>query len=272
MAFRYGAEPPLLHQFPGATAAYSLKRIGGRAFTGSFAIRVRRSSDNTEQNIGFNSVGGLDTSALTSFVGANSAFVVKWYDQSGNGRDAYQAVAGNDPRIVNAGVIDSSGGTTGILFDGSNDFLLFDGTNIVNYGTGNLTTYFYANQVTNTSTRTFIDARSTAGGVPWAIETSTSKLSVYNGVPNTSSTNTIAGTWYGHFHTRNSTTSKLFQGNLEVLSWTDSVNYTGGQSVNRIGAGLSNVNYINAYVNTLVIWKGVGMSQSNIEKINYLIR
>ena len=51
-----------------ATRAYSTRRLAS-AYVGS-AIRIRRSSDNAEQDIGF--VGeNLDTAAISTFVGAN---------------------------------------------------------------------------------------------------------------------------------------------------------------------------------------------------------
>jgi len=96
-----------------AAAAYSLRRLRV-AYAGS-AIRVRRSSDNAEQNIGFNAGHNLDTAALLTFVGANSAFIVTWYDQTTNARDAVQATTGNQPRIMNAGVIDRILGKPTIL-------------------------------------------------------------------------------------------------------------------------------------------------------------
>lgn len=71
-------------------------------------IRVRRSSDNTESNIGF-SGGFLDTSALKTFVGTggtDDGFIVSIYDQSGNARTATMATSANQPRIMNDGVID----------------------------------------------------------------------------------------------------------------------------------------------------------------------
>jgi hypothetical protein len=46
-------------------------------------------------------------------------FVETWYDQSGNGNDATQATADNQPKIVSAGSLVSGG----IEFDGSNDKL-----------------------------------------------------------------------------------------------------------------------------------------------------
>jgi hypothetical protein len=116
----------LLDQYPGAAAAYSLRKLR-TAYTGS-AIRVRRSNDNTEQDIGFTSSGDLDTAALKTFTGANSGFVTTWYDQSENTRNSIQGTAASQPRIVNAGIIERKSGKVGIVFDGSNDLL--DGTNI----------------------------------------------------------------------------------------------------------------------------------------------
>jgi hypothetical protein len=47
-------------------------------------------------------------------------FVETWYDQSGNGNDATQSVAGSQPKIVDAGVLVSGG----LDFDGVNDLLV----------------------------------------------------------------------------------------------------------------------------------------------------
>lgn len=93
----------LLDQYSGAAAAYSLRKLDCD-YTG-YAIRVRRSSDNSEQDIGFTSAGDLDTSALLSFVSSNSGYIVTWYDQMST-YNATQSTAGNQPRIVNSGVIE----------------------------------------------------------------------------------------------------------------------------------------------------------------------
>jgi hypothetical protein len=74
MAFHCGPRPEniistfsfLLNEYPNASAAYSLRKVDS-AYAGS-AIKVRRSSDNTEQDIGFVN-NQLDTSSLTTFVG-----------------------------------------------------------------------------------------------------------------------------------------------------------------------------------------------------------
>jgi hypothetical protein len=92
----------LLDDYPNAATAYSLRQLKN-AYTGS-VIRVRRASDNTEQNIGFVD-NELDTSSLTSFCSGTNGFVTTWYDQSGNGRNATQTTAANQPQIVNSGNI-----------------------------------------------------------------------------------------------------------------------------------------------------------------------
>jgi hypothetical protein len=110
----------LLDYYPNAAAAYSVRKLRA-AYTGS-SIRVRRSSDNTESDIGFSN-GDLDTSALTSFCGSGNGFVTTWYDQSGNARNATQSTAGNQPQIVSSGSIITENGKPTLQFDGSNDIL-----------------------------------------------------------------------------------------------------------------------------------------------------
>ena len=90
----------LLDTYTGAAAAYSLRRLSS-AYTGP-AIRVRRSSDNAEQDIGFDG-DDLDTAALLTFVGAGDGLVTTGYDQSGNGRNATQSTALKQPKIVESG-------------------------------------------------------------------------------------------------------------------------------------------------------------------------
>ncbi len=88
-------------------AAYSLRKLSV-SYTGA-AIRVRRDTDNAEQDIGFDSNGDLDTSALTTFVPDNG-YVVKWYDQSGNSNDGVQTNSNLQGHIVASGVISTHDG------------------------------------------------------------------------------------------------------------------------------------------------------------------
>lgn len=112
----------VLDTYTNAAAAYSL-RLLRVPYTGS-AIRVRRSSDNTESDIGFNSLGALDTVSLLSFCGVGNGFVVTWYDQSGNGLNVTQSTAINQPQIVDKGMVVVSRSKPSMLFDATNDILL----------------------------------------------------------------------------------------------------------------------------------------------------
>jgi hypothetical protein len=100
----------------GVWTALALVRLIG-AYTGPL-IRVRRNSDNTELDIGYTATGVLDSAALLAFVGANSGYVVKFYDQSGAGNHFVQATAGKQPRIVATGVFDNQ-----LVFDAVDDCL-----------------------------------------------------------------------------------------------------------------------------------------------------
>jgi hypothetical protein len=106
----------LLDSYGSSAAAYSLRKLSG-TYSGS-AIRVRRSSDNGEMNIGFTS-GDLDTAALLSFVGSGNGFVTTWYDQSGNLKNVTQTTASKQPQIVDNG---------SILLDGTKPTIKFTST------------------------------------------------------------------------------------------------------------------------------------------------
>jgi hypothetical protein len=112
----------LLDTYPNAAAAYSVRLLRS-AYTGN-AIRVRRSSDNAEQNIGFDGSGNLDTTALTTFCSGTNGFVTTWYDQSGNGNNSVQTTAANQPQIVSSGSVIIQNGKPSLLFDGVNDSFL----------------------------------------------------------------------------------------------------------------------------------------------------
>lgn len=116
------AAPGLLDTYSGAAAAYSLRRLTW-AYGGP-VVRVRRSSDNTEQDFIATQV---TDGTLTTFCGAGNGFVRTWYDQSGNNRNLEQSVASQQPQLVNNGVILTSSTKPILLFDGTNDSLRFTG-------------------------------------------------------------------------------------------------------------------------------------------------
>lgn len=86
-----------------AYVAYNPFRKLRAAYSGN-AIRVRRSSDSTEQDIGF-SGNTLDTASLLTFCGAGNGFVTTIYDQSGTGINLTQSTTANQPQIVSSGAL-----------------------------------------------------------------------------------------------------------------------------------------------------------------------
>jgi len=103
----------------GEKLAYGVRKLSS-SYNG-YALKVRRSSDNSTQDIGFDTNGNLDTVSLKTFVGSNSGYAATWYDQSGSGKDLTQATTTKQPRIVNAGVIDLKNGVPSLYFDGVDD-------------------------------------------------------------------------------------------------------------------------------------------------------
>jgi len=122
-----------------AKAAYSLRSLGTRQATlaatgdtvaranGKFVAQVRRSSDDAVKSFTADEVTDGTLLAFVGTGGSDNGFVKVWYDQSvtteagdtATGNHAVQATAANQPQIVNAGALNTSGG---LEFDGSNDF------------------------------------------------------------------------------------------------------------------------------------------------------
>lgn len=115
--FRIGqslGRPLLLDMVSAVPAvAYSLRKI--RSGYLQNCIRVRRSSDNAELDIGFVN-GELDITTLLSFAGAGNCYITTWYDQSMNANHALQTTASNQPWIVNSGVLITQEGLPAIEF------------------------------------------------------------------------------------------------------------------------------------------------------------
>ncbi|KAI1693709.1 hypothetical protein Ddc_22580 [Ditylenchus destructor] len=115
-------------------AAYGLRDLNPSS--NDYAVRVRRSSDNAERDIGFDANGNLDQKALLDFVGrttSNKGFVTKWYDQSGHGVDMLQTDMTKQGVIVDAGkAVTRADGSIAISFNNgrngaNNDYMVANG-------------------------------------------------------------------------------------------------------------------------------------------------
>lgn len=101
-----------------AAAIYGLK-LYRSGYTGAI-IRIRRSSDNQQQDFYANTAGNLTTAAngqgssYATWLGAATGYVTVWYDQSANGVNAQQTDTTRQPIL-----------TTGlkVVFNGSSQFL-----------------------------------------------------------------------------------------------------------------------------------------------------
>jgi hypothetical protein len=98
----------LLDVYPNSAFAHSFRKLR-TAYTGN-CIQIRKESDNSTQNIGFVN-NYIDTASIASFVGAGSAQISIWYDQSGNSIDfTPTGDAGAGFRIVIGGTIQTVNG------------------------------------------------------------------------------------------------------------------------------------------------------------------
>lgn len=118
----------LLDTYTGASGAYSL-RLLRTAYSGAL-VRVRRSSDNTENDFyqgasagDLNTTSGGGGTSLASFCSGTDGFVVTWYDQSGNANNLTQSTTTQQFKIVSSGTVITDGGKPAMTLDGSNDYM-----------------------------------------------------------------------------------------------------------------------------------------------------
>jgi hypothetical protein len=104
----------LLYDYPSAVA-YSLRQLGVYANGEINVVRIRRSSDNAQQD--FNTTQITD-GTLTTFTGSGDGFVETWYDQSKSANHATQATYTLQPKLVSAGSVILESGKPTLEFDG----------------------------------------------------------------------------------------------------------------------------------------------------------
>lgn len=162
--------------------AYSLRKL--RIAYGGFCLRVRRTTTTptvttTTVDLSFDSNNTISLNSAITYVSGTATtatnlgqfcasilngysnpdlvninqniFVVTWFDQSGNGKNPIQSTAGSQPRLVNAGNLELSGGKVAVRFvkSGSNFLTLADTTANIN----NMSSYFVGAFVGSTGTQ-----------------------------------------------------------------------------------------------------------------------
>jgi hypothetical protein len=138
-AFRSSEEvTPLLLDLYGEDnrVAYSVRKLR-TAYTGN-CMRVRNGSS-VELDIGFDSSGNLDESALLTHCGSGDGYVTIWYDQSGNGYNMVQATTSRQPLIVSSGAVIKENGKPTLFKDTTSQFMQTTAINVVNTSTGAFT-------------------------------------------------------------------------------------------------------------------------------------
>ena len=101
-----------LDTYTGAVAAYSLRRL--RTGHTGYAVEVRRASDNSTRDIGFDADGNFHVSALEEFCSGTDGYVTVWYDQTSNGYDVSQTTTTEQPKIYDSTTGVATPGLSGI--------------------------------------------------------------------------------------------------------------------------------------------------------------
>lgn len=179
-----------------AFRAVSVSRRLRAAYAGA-AFKVRRSSDNTTQDIGFDSNGNVDTAAALAFVGSGSGYIATIFDQSGNARDLTQATAASQPMIVNAGTLVTLNGKPSMTFDGTDD-MVFSTTGIGLYSAGSATSISVAKGTTSATGVIVAEGSASAAAARYLMEYVTSAGVLGQQTRTDTSTNLTSVTGSGH--------------------------------------------------------------------------
>lgn len=219
-----------------AIAAFSTRKLRS-AYAGS-AIKVRRTSDNTTQDIGFSS-DNLDTAALASFVGANSGYIDTWYDQSGNGNHLAIVGGGTDVRVVNAGSnITQNSKVCADAPNGSSTWYKITSSNVFQDSSGNGSLCAVFKRAGNSYP--FIETDNVGTAINWYAPFA-GDSNTYFRAPEGSANVSGALTW-----TSVSVGIAIAKSDGTMNVWQDGVNSlsASGQTVSRVTSGVTGLNVI----------------------------
>jgi hypothetical protein len=93
----FKANVPSAYAGPGDVVSGATRWVGLRAYmlstVGTNAVRLRRDSDNTEQDFVTVTGGGLDLASISTFKGSANLFITKYYDQVGTNHEVETTAA-----------------------------------------------------------------------------------------------------------------------------------------------------------------------------------
>jgi hypothetical protein len=226
-------------------ASYSLRKTNS-IYSGPL-IRVRRSTDNNETDIGVDTFNMLDINQLIEFASGGNVFIKTWYDQSGNSKHISQNTAGNQPQIIDSGSLYYVNNRPAIYF---NNKLLSLGSAL-------------NNELTQVSSYTVYTTLNDVSYSAWSTGNSSNYWMYTNGyqgfigIFTTNFTggfparNTANGNWlFSTFHTGSSRT--IFVNNTQYgpetsLAFTPGTNFTVGGTDTGAGGLTGYIQEINLY-------------------------
>lgn len=222
-----------------AAAAYSLRKV--KASYASNAVRIRRSSDDAEVNVAFDSddkvsassdisvvSGTVNETTLGGFINGTDAFVHTWYDQAGS-NNAVEATAANQPKIASSGAL-----LSGINFDG--DTFLNIGADLMNGTDG--TTFMVASNIDIDQETFYLSNRDGGTGFHFKNDTSNKGKLSYNFIGSNAQISTDAVVTdssdnkqlFGFIKDSNDT--ELFNNSVQLADGTASQTYSASSGSN----------------------------------------
>jgi len=268
--------------------AYSLRKLSS-TYTGA-CLRVRRTtttptvttttvdlSFDVNNTISFNSaityVSGTVTLATnlgqfaastTNPDGVNtnqSIFVVTWFDQSGNGKNPTMATASNQPRLVNAGTLETKDSKVAVRFVRASVTRLFLTDTSMNIN--NLSQYIVTSLITTNVATNFSAFRYTTNSWWLPFSNGTSTYINYN----------TSGATSGFFCQTNDTVNRLYSMVAGALTTTGYKGTTSLGSVSSVSVVTSYItlgysgggatNALDGYIQESITWQ----NQSNVPNI-----
>lgn len=249
-----GGSTLLLDESGLGSAAAAFGTIKLRAAYAGDLMRLRRASDNAEDNAQPDASGELSLTSpmdgggtLADWATTDDVFLVTWFDQSGNSRDITQATASLQPLVLSSGaIIVGSNSKAAVRFDGAGDYL-----KATAFTLNQPATYMVVlNIVTYTLTDRIFDGDSNYSIVVSEHDSGT-ELSIFAGTAHVISENFGTATWrLGTFTANGASSAVRLNANSETTGDAGS-NAAGGLT---LAANASGNEQANIEVSVFVVW------------------